>query len=146
MLTYFRTSSSLERLKSFRILDALFGPLILGFSVSVNPGRSFSPFFTITKLRTERSWLTMHPRTDFLLRSPLRLPYPRKHGVPAQVNIKHDKLHRPNLHNNVNLRVLLSVCRLEQSQFTHPYEAKDEHGQGSELPASWETLACHNLP
>jgi len=26
----------------------------------------------------------MHPRTDFLLRSPLRLPYPRKHGVPIQ--------------------------------------------------------------
>ena len=25
----------------------------------------------------------MHPRTDFLLRSPLRLPYPRKQGVPA---------------------------------------------------------------
>jgi len=63
-------------------LEALFGPLILGFSVSVNPGKSFSPFFTITKLRTERSGLTMHPRTDFLLRSPLRLPYPRKQGVP----------------------------------------------------------------
>ncbi|KAG2410175.1 uncharacterized protein HKW66_Vig0008400 [Vigna angularis] len=27
----------------------------------------------------------MHPRTDFLLRSPLRLPYPRKHGVPVQI-------------------------------------------------------------
>nr|AFK43001.1 unknown [Medicago truncatula] len=24
----------------------------------------------------------MHPRTDFLLRSPLRLPWPRKQGVP----------------------------------------------------------------
>lgn len=85
VLTYFLTSSSLERLKSFRILDALFGPLILGFSVSVKPGKSFSPFFTITKFKTESSGLTMHPRTDFLLRSPLRLPYPRKHGVPVQI-------------------------------------------------------------
>ena len=82
VLTYFLTSSSLERLNSLRILDALFGPLILGFSISVNPGKSLSPFFTITKFKTERSGLTMQPRTDFLRRSPLRLPYPRKHGVP----------------------------------------------------------------
>ena len=74
VLTYFLTSSSLDRLNSLRILDALLGPLILGFSMSVKPGKSFSPFFTITKFRTERSGLTMHPRTDFLLRSPLRLP------------------------------------------------------------------------
>lgn len=26
----------------------------------------------------------MHPRTDFLRRSPLRRPYPRKHGVPLR--------------------------------------------------------------
>jgi len=83
VLTYFLTSSSLDRLNSLRILDALFGPLILGFSTSVSPGKSLSPFFTITKFRTERSGLTMHPRTDFLLRSPLRLPYPRKQGVPV---------------------------------------------------------------
>ncbi|CAA6658858.1 unnamed protein product [Spirodela intermedia] len=82
VLTYLRTSSSLERLKSFLIFEALFGPLILGFSMSVNPGRSFSPFFTMTRLRTERSGLTMHPRTDFLRRSPFLLPYPRKQGVP----------------------------------------------------------------
>jgi hypothetical protein len=84
VLTYLRTSSSLLRLKSLRILEALFGPLILGFSMSVKPGRSFSPFFTITKFSTDRSGLTMQPRTDFLRRSPLRLPYPRKQGVPAQ--------------------------------------------------------------
>jgi hypothetical protein len=88
VLTYFLTSSSLDKLKSLRILEALLGPLILGFSTSVKPGKSLSPFFTITKFRTERSGLTMQPRTDFLLRSPLRLPYPRKQGVPAQTNIK----------------------------------------------------------
>ena len=43
VLTYFRTSSSLDKLKSFLILLALLGPLILGFSVSVKPGRSCSP-------------------------------------------------------------------------------------------------------
>lgn len=85
VLMYFLTSSSLDRLNSLRILDALFGPLILGFSISVRPGKSFSPFFTITKFRTKRSGLTIHPRTDFLLRSPLRLPYPRKQGVPVHL-------------------------------------------------------------
>lgn len=88
VFTYFLTSSSFDRLNSFRILDALFGPLILGFSTSVRPGKSLSPFFTITKFKTDRSGLTMHPRTDFLLRSPLRLPYPRKHGVPVQMQTK----------------------------------------------------------
>jgi len=100
VLTYFLTSSSLDRLNSLRILDALFGPLILGFSTSVSPGKSLSPFFTITKFRTERSGLTMHPRTDFLLRSPLRLPYPRKQGVPVytinakRINIPLDHLQK----------------------------------------------------
>ena len=86
VLTYFLTSSSLVRLNNFLIFDALFGPLILGFSMSVNPGRSLSPFFTITKFKTERSGLTMHPRTDFLLLSPFLLPWPRKQGVPVQTN------------------------------------------------------------
>jgi len=92
VFTYFLTSSSLDRLNSFRIFDALFGPLILGFSTSVRPGKSLSPFFTITKFKTDRSGLTMHPRTDFLLRSPLRLPYPRKHGVPVQMQTKSSSL------------------------------------------------------
>ncbi len=43
VFTYFLTSSSLVRLKSLRILVALLGPLILGFSVSVSPGRWLSP-------------------------------------------------------------------------------------------------------
>ncbi len=43
MFTYFLTSSSLERLKSLRILVARLGPLILGISLSVRPGRGLSP-------------------------------------------------------------------------------------------------------
>ena len=64
--TYWQTSSSLERLKSFRILLALLGPRQRGTVVSVSPGISFSPFFMMTKLRTLRLASTMQPRTDLL--------------------------------------------------------------------------------
>ena len=46
--TYWRTSSSLERLKSLRILLALLGRRQRGTVVSMSPGISFSPFFTMT--------------------------------------------------------------------------------------------------
>jgi len=82
VFTYFLTSSSLVRLKSLRILVALLGPLILGFSVSVRPGRSLSPCLTMTRFNTDKSGLTIHPLTDLRLRSPLRLPCPRKHEAP----------------------------------------------------------------
>lgn len=43
VLTYLRTSSSLLRLKSLRILDARLGPRMRGLSVSVSPGISPAP-------------------------------------------------------------------------------------------------------
>lgn len=43
------------------------------FTLSVSPSISPSPFLTIMRLRMERLWLTMQPRTDFRFRSPVRL-------------------------------------------------------------------------
>lgn len=135
VLTYFRTSSSLERLNNLRIFEALLGPLILGFSTSVNPGRSLSPFFTITKFKTERSGLTMHPRTDFLLLSPFLLPYPRKQGVPDQTKFQLLTTHH-------------MKCRTPRhwQKYTSLSAAKDEHGPGLTLLASLGNPACHSLP
>lgn len=64
----------LREIEEFPDLRCLFGPHILGFSISVRLGRSFSPFFTITKCKTERSRLPMQLRTDFFLLSPFPLP------------------------------------------------------------------------
>lgn len=66
------TSSSLLRPKKRRSLVARLGPRRLGATVSVTPGMSESPFFTMERARTERSMATMQPRTLFLLRSPVR--------------------------------------------------------------------------
>jgi len=67
------TSSFLFKLNNFLILVALFGPNLLPLSLSsvVRSGRSYSPFFTIVNERTLISGPTMHPRTDFFLRSPV---------------------------------------------------------------------------
>lgn len=46
LTTYWRTSSSLDRLNSFLILLALLGPRRRGMVVSVRPGMSFSPKHT----------------------------------------------------------------------------------------------------
>merc|ERR1719204_1949391 len=73
LITYWHTSSSLVRLNSLRILLALLGPSLLGMVLSVNPGISASPFFTIDMAKTAKFPSTIHPRTDFLLRSPSRL-------------------------------------------------------------------------
>merc|ERR1712146_651601 len=54
------TGSLACKLNSLRILEARFGPRRTGFSSSVSPGISCSPFFTSTRLRTESSWDTMH--------------------------------------------------------------------------------------
>lgn len=59
-----------QHTKSLRMLDALFGPSLLGLLSSVSPGISSSPFLTTTRLRTERSGPTMHPRTDLRLLCP----------------------------------------------------------------------------
>ena len=53
LITYCLTSSSLLRLKSFLILDALFGPSLLGCVLSVRPGISLSPMSYKT---TTRKW------------------------------------------------------------------------------------------
>ena len=71
--TYWQISSSLERLKSLWILLALLEPRQWGTVVSVSPGISFSPFFTLTKLRTLRLTSTMQPRTDLRFLSPVLL-------------------------------------------------------------------------
>merc|ERR1719470_332630 len=73
LITYWQTSSSLVKLNSFLILLALLGPNLLGMVLSVSPGISASPFLTMAMDRTARLPSTMHPRTDFLLRSPSRL-------------------------------------------------------------------------
>merc|ERR1719352_1936832 len=72
LITYWQ-SSSLVRSNSLRILLALLGPSLLGMVLSVSPGISASPFFTMAMERTAKLPSTMHPRTDFLLRSPSRL-------------------------------------------------------------------------
>lgn len=41
---------------------------------------------TPTRFSTDRSWLTMQPRTDLRRRSPLRRPYPRKHWSPGLIS------------------------------------------------------------
>merc|ERR1719470_157690 len=51
----------------------LLGPSLLGMVLSVSPGISASPFLTMAMERTAKLPSTMHPRTDFLLRSPSRL-------------------------------------------------------------------------
>merc|ERR1711977_632743 len=43
----------------------------LGWTVSVKPGMSLSPCFTMARARTAKSMATMQPRTLFLLRSPV---------------------------------------------------------------------------
>merc|ERR1711931_161359 len=47
LMTYSRTSSSLSKLNSLRILEALLGPRRLGTVLSVSPGMSASPFLTM---------------------------------------------------------------------------------------------------
>lgn len=42
LMTYLLTSSSLARLKSLRMFEALLGPLRLGTELSVNPGISYN--------------------------------------------------------------------------------------------------------
>merc|ERR1719445_951248 len=59
---YRRTSSSFDRLNTLQILPTRLGPNRLSTRVSVSPGE-----------RAAMSGPTMHPRTAFLLRSPLRL-------------------------------------------------------------------------
>ena len=68
LMMYCRTSSSLLRLYSLRILPTRFGPSLRGMVVSVSPGISSSPFFTMTRLSTLRLLSTIQPRTDFRLR------------------------------------------------------------------------------
>ena len=48
-MTCFLTSSSFDKLKSFLILEALFGPKRRGNEVSVRPGISFSPGWLSSK-------------------------------------------------------------------------------------------------
>merc|ERR1719210_2922180 len=72
LMTYWQTSSSFDRLKSLRILEALLGPRRLGMVVSVRPGMSAAPFLTMERARTDKLPSTMHPRTDLRLRSPVR--------------------------------------------------------------------------
>ena len=67
-----RTSSSLVRPKNFLIFVARLGPRRFGYTVSVTPGMSLSPFLTIERASTERSMPTIQPRTDLRLRSPVR--------------------------------------------------------------------------
>jgi small subunit ribosomal protein S6e len=76
----------LERLNNFLILEALFGMRVRGTSLSVKPGIEFSPCLTIIKLRAEISGETIHPRTDFRRRSPLRRLYPRKQLSPGCIS------------------------------------------------------------
>merc|ERR1719188_1651417 len=70
LITYWHTSSSLVRLNSFLILEALLGPSLRGMVLSVSPGISDSPFLRIAKFRTARLPSTMHPRTDLRFLSP----------------------------------------------------------------------------
>merc|ERR1712142_1042632 len=63
LTTYCLTSSSLLRLNNLRILPALLGPKRRGIVVSVNPGISASPFFTMMRWRTDRFASTIHPLT-----------------------------------------------------------------------------------
>merc|ERR1712080_412335 len=51
LITYWHTLSSFDKLNNFPILDARFGPRRRGMVLSVSPGISPSPFFTIA---TER--------------------------------------------------------------------------------------------
>ncbi|GIL56630.1 hypothetical protein Vafri_11969 [Volvox africanus] len=85
MVTYLRTSSSFDRLNILRILLARLGPRMRGFSSSVRPGSSCSPFLTITKFRTDRSGDTTQPRTDFRRRSPFLRPWPLKPWSPGVI-------------------------------------------------------------
>ena len=76
LTTHFLTkaiSSVFLSAKSFLILLALFGPNLLGISVSVNPGISAYPFFEIKSDKTAISCPTMHPLIDLLLLSPVLL-------------------------------------------------------------------------
>ena len=66
------TSSSRPKPKNLRIFVALFGPNLFGNTLSVSPGISSSPCFTTLNASTDKSIATMHPRTLFLLRSPVR--------------------------------------------------------------------------
>ena len=76
LITHFLTkaiSSVFLRAKSFLILLALFGPNLLGISVSVNPGISLSPFLEIERDKTAISCPTMQPLMDVLVLSPVLL-------------------------------------------------------------------------
>ena len=46
-----------------------YGPSLFGSTLSVNPAISSSPFLTIDRANTAKSRATIHPLTDFLLRS-----------------------------------------------------------------------------
>jgi hypothetical protein len=61
---YWWTSSSLERLKSFKILLALLGPNYQITAVSISPGITFSLLCLTTKLRQLILASTMHSWTD----------------------------------------------------------------------------------
>jgi len=59
-------SSAFLMANNFLILLTLFGPNLNGLVTSVRPGISSSPFFTIYKAQTLKSYPTIHPLTDFL--------------------------------------------------------------------------------
>jgi len=65
---------------NFLILLTLFGPNLNGHYTSVNPGISSSPFLTIYKDTTFKSYPKIHPLTDFLFLCPslliLKVFYP----------------------------------------------------------------------
>jgi hypothetical protein len=58
---------------NFLILEARLGPNRRGLYLSVRPGISSDPFLTMIRFMAWISGPTMHPRTDFLRRSPCRL-------------------------------------------------------------------------
>ena len=66
------TSSSLLNPKNLLIFVARFGPNRFGCTVSVNPGSSPSPCFTMLSASTLKSMATIHPRTLLRFRSPVR--------------------------------------------------------------------------
>ena len=74
-MTHFliRLSSSFFNANNFLILLALLGPNLLGTSISVSPGISFSPFLEMLKESTAISFPTMQPLIDFLRLSPVLL-------------------------------------------------------------------------
>ena len=86
------------------------------------------PCFTMTRFKTDKSGLTIHPLTDLRLRSPLRRPNPLKQVVPA--------------HYRIQIIFLIQIYTSNTKYYANPCYVQEDilYGDVNLLTIYWEKL------